>query len=104
MAGFCNRTRVGRATLAFARSFAGSVTRVLHVLWLQITGCFFLLFALTCGGGAMRAYRDYAAGKTTIGHPLLIGGVAVLFAYFAISSFARARHKESAHRQKARTA
>ena len=40
----------------------GSVGQVLHVLWLEVTGCLFLVLALVGGGAAVREYHRYAAG------------------------------------------
>jgi hypothetical protein len=47
---------------------AGSVTlrsigRVLHVLWLEVTGLFFLVLALVGAAAAAREYHRHAAGN-----------------------------------------
>ncbi len=88
-----NHSRIARAGMAFGRNFLSSIARVLHILWLQITGCFFALFAVVCGSAAFREYRDYTGGKTPLNHVLLIGAVAATFAYFAITSFLHARRR-----------
>jgi len=88
-----NHSRVARAGMAFARSFLSSISRVLHILWLQITGCFFALFALVCANATLREYRGYTTGKALATHVWLLGSVAALFAYFAITSFLHARRR-----------
>jgi hypothetical protein len=40
---------------------ARSVQRTTHILWLEVTGLFFLLFALVCGGEGWREYRLHQA-------------------------------------------
>jgi len=77
---------------------AGSVTlrsigRVLHILWLEVTGLFFLVLALVGGGAAVREYHRHAAGTGSVAKMLLATAFAVLFAYFGVSSFWRSRKK-----------
>lgn len=88
-----NHSRIARAAMAFGRNFLSSVSHAAHILWLQITGCFFALFAMACGSAALREYRGYAAGKTPISHVWLTASLAVLFTYFAVSSFLHARRR-----------
>ena len=68
--------------------------RLSGVLWLEITGVFFGLFALSAGVGAWRLrnqwHRD-AVNPDGHTHLLLTIAVALLFGYFCITSFVRAR-------------
>src|SRR5664280_1666365 len=57
------RSRTGRALLAAIRATARSFGRVLHQLWLEVTGFMFLAIA---GVGAMAGMREY--GKYQSGH------------------------------------
>ncbi len=77
---------------------AGSVTlrsigRVLHILWLEVTGLFFLVLALVGAGAAVREYHRHAAGTGPVAKMLLATAFALLFAYFGVSSFWRSRKK-----------
>lgn len=77
---------------------AGSVTarsfgRVLHTLWLEVTGLFFLVLALVGVGAAIREYHRHAAGSAGTGKIFLASGFALLFLYFGVSSFWNSRKK-----------
>lgn len=71
-----------------------STARVLHVLWLEVTGLFFLMLALVGGAAALREYHRHLAGTSSMGKVWLASGFAVLFAYFGVSSFVRSRGKK----------
>jgi len=101
---FCGATRIGRAILGFLRHFFGSIARAIHILSLQIVGCFFALFAMFCWNAAVLEYRHYSLGQAALNKVLLTSFLALLFTYFAVSSFARAKRKELAHKAKQRTA
>ena len=68
-----------------------SLTRVLHVLWLEVTGLLFLVLALVGASAAIREYRRLSAGAGSVGKMVLAGAFALLFAYFGVSSFWRSR-------------
>ena len=70
-----------------------SVSRVLHVLWLEVTGLLFLVLALVGGGAAVREYHRHAIGTAGTGKMLLGGSFALTFLYFGVSSFSRSRRK-----------
>jgi hypothetical protein len=70
-----------------------SIGRVLHVLWLEVTGLLFLFLAVVGGGAAIRQYHRYQAGTAGIGKVLLAAGFALIFAYFGLSSFWKSRKK-----------
>src|SRR6267142_6778030 len=63
VANMVQRSRTGRAVLAGARAIARSFGRVLHQLWLEVTGFTFLAIA---GIGALAGFREY--GKYQSGH------------------------------------
>jgi hypothetical protein len=89
-------TRGGRfasAALAGARATLASFAHTLHLFLLQTTGLFFAVFAAIGGVAAIREYQKYAAGQATAGRIALAAGFAVVFAYFAVSSFVRASRK-----------
>lgn len=77
----------GRVTL---RSFG----RVLHQLWLEVTGFVFLVMA---GIGAIafsREYNKYLAGKTGPGRVAIAACFCLIFGYFGLSSFWRVRRRK----------
>ena len=70
-----------------------SISRVLHVLWLEVAGLLFLFLAFVGGGAAVRQYHRYQAGTSGWGKVLLAAAFALVFAYFGVSSFWRSRKK-----------
>jgi hypothetical protein len=90
-----HRTGKNRWVRAFYKAghvTASNVSRVMHVLWLEITGLLFLLLALLGAGAAVREYR-HGTGSGP-GKMLLAASFAVIFTYFAASSFWRAQRKK----------
>ena len=66
---------------------------MLSLLWLQVTGFFFLALALLGGAALWDEYPKYRAGKVSGERLLLAAGFMLLFAYFGVSSFWRVRKK-----------
>ncbi len=89
------RSRWIRGALAGGRAFLASVFRAINILWLQITGVFFLLFALVGGVACWKEYRAWTVGKIGPGRALLALCFSLMFTWFAVSSFWRARRKIS---------
>jgi hypothetical protein len=91
------RSRGLAATLSGARATARTLRRVLHQLWLEVTGFTFLALS---GIGALAGLREYA--KYQSGHAagpgrlILAACFTVSFAWFGLSSFWRARRKRKA--------
>lgn len=90
----------GRALAEGSRRFgvavASPVRRLSKVLWLEFTGVFFGLFALSAAVGAWRlrnSFRHPAAGDPARAHLLLALGIAIVFTYFCVSSFVRAARR-----------
>ncbi len=85
------QSRVGGALLSGARAAAATFGRVLHILWLEVTGFVFLAIAAIGGFAAEREYRKYAAGQ--VGPTRLVTAIlfTLLFVWFGITSFWRAR-------------
>jgi hypothetical protein len=81
-----------RGAKAFGQALLGPFTHAGGVLWLEITGLFFALFALFF---VQSVYRVHTAWRTGAEHThlLLYGAMAVAFAWFSVSSFARAYRK-----------
>jgi hypothetical protein len=93
-ANMVERSRTGRALLAGIRATASSFGRVLHQLWLEVTGFTFLAIA---GIGALAGLREY--GKYQSGHAAGPGRLVlavcftVSFIWFGLSSFWRVRKR-----------
>jgi len=87
------RNRIVTAFLQGCRVTLESFARVLHLLWLEISGFFFLAFAGIGALALIREYPKYQEGK--IGPAKLMAAVCflLLFAYFGVSSFWRVRKK-----------
>jgi len=71
--------------------------RLSGVLWLEVTGVFFAIFALFAAGSVWRLHSEWHAGVAHPGaHRDLAGAVIMfaLFGYFCVSSFVRARRRE----------
>jgi hypothetical protein len=90
--------QAGRQRTLAALAQAGRVTlnssrRALHLLWLEVTGFFFLSLAAIGGFALVREYPKYEAGKVSGLRLLAAGCFLLLFAYFGVSSFWRARKK-----------
>ena len=87
--------RLVRATIQGGRVTLASLSRVLHVLWLEITGFFFLAFAAVGGIALVHEYPKYHAGKVGIGKLVAAACFLVLFTYFGITSFWRVHRKSN---------
>lgn len=78
--------QAGRVTLR-------SSTRALHLLWLEVTGFFFLALAAIGGAALVREYPKYQAGQAGGLRLVAAACFLLLFAYFGVSSFWRTRKK-----------
>lgn len=92
-----SRHRAVRGGVAAARSVGKATARVTRILWLEVTGLFFAVFALMGVGAAWRQWDKIRTGQSSA--PMSHVGVALafsaMFVYFSLSSFWRAR-RESA--------
>jgi len=84
------RSRTGAALLKGLRATATSFGRVLHQLWLEVTGFTFLAIA---GIGAIAGFREYGkyhAGQASgPGRLILAVGFTLAFTWFGLTSFWR---------------
>ena len=88
------RSRMLHALYGAVQNAGRTFVRIGHLLWLQITGLFFLVFALGFIGRMPRAYDNYHSGRESAGHLGLLVVMTVLFAWFGVSSFWRARRRQ----------
>ncbi len=82
-----------RAVLHAGQTTARSFGRVLHQLWLEVTGFVFLALAGIGGVALSREYVKYQAGKTGPGRLVVAVCFCLTFGYFGLSSFWRVRRK-----------
>ena len=83
---------VKRGAKAFGQAFLGPFTHAGSVLWLEITGLFFALFALFFAQSVYRLHAAWRQGPEHT-HLLLYCALTVAFAWFSVSSFLRAYRK-----------
>jgi len=70
-----------------------STTRLLHILWLEVTGLFFFALAFVGAAAAVREHHRHMAGSGSVAKMLLASGFAVMFTYFGLSSFWRSKKR-----------
>jgi hypothetical protein len=73
----------------FGEAVWGPFVRLSGVLWLEVTGVFFGIFALFAVGGTWKMAMNHDAPSHLIG----TAAMAALFGYFCISSFVRASRR-----------
>jgi hypothetical protein len=83
-----------RGAKAFGQAFLGPFTHAGSILWLEITGLFFALFALFFVQSVYRIRTAWWQGPEHA-HLLLYFALAVGFAWFSVSSFIRAYRKST---------
>ncbi len=81
---------VRREGKRFGQAIWGPVARASGVLWLELTGVFFGLFALTAAIELYRHHADFAATGSARQHVWFAAGMLVVFGWFTVSSFVRA--------------
>lgn len=90
---------VARGSKRFGQAVWGPLAHIGGVLWLEITGLFFALFAFFFGQNTYRLRSAYAGGAEKT-HFLVYSGLTLLFIYFTLSSFFKARQREKKKRKK----
>ena len=91
------RTRTGAAVFRAVQSTALSFGRVLHQLFLEVTGFTFLAIAAIGAIALFREYGKYHAGLTPgPGRFVLAVCFTLSFAWFGLSSFWRVRRRRKA--------
>jgi Flp pilus assembly protein TadB len=73
----------------FGEAMWGPFVKLSGVLWLEVTGVFFGIFAVFALGGTWKMAMNHDAPSHLIG----TAAMAVLFGYFCVSSFVRASRR-----------
>jgi len=89
-AGQSRWVRAGYSALQVTWQHCG---RVLRQLWLEITGVFFLFFAVAGGVACRREFLKWQEGAMGPGRMLVAGSFAIVFLWFGLSSFWRTRNR-----------
>ncbi len=87
--------RLLRAVQSAVSGFAGPLRKVLHVLFLEVSGLIFLFISLGVISAFLREYRKYAMHETGVERVIVTAAVGAMFFYFGVSSFWRARRRRS---------
>jgi hypothetical protein len=88
-----------RGAKAFGQAVLGPFTHAGSILWLEITGLFFALFALFFVQSVYRVHTAWRQGPEH-NHLLLYCVLAIGFGWFSVSSFIRAYRKTNAQSRK----
>lgn len=86
-----------RGSRRFGEAVWGPFVRLSGVLWLEVSGVFFGIFALMAVGYLWKMRGVWHSSAANVeGHRGVMGAVAmlVLFGYFCVSNFVRARQRE----------
>ena len=92
------KTRQGRLANAVFRGLqatARSFLRVLHLLFLEVTGALFLWIALVGGIACWREYQNMQAHPEFRYKFVVAAGFTAMFLWFGVSSFWRARRRKN---------
>lgn len=88
------RSRSYGAILSAVRATWAHFAKVLHQLWLEITGFVFLAFAGVGVVALVRQYSAYRAGHGATGHMLAAAVFTLVFGWFGTTSFWRVHRKK----------
>jgi hypothetical protein len=83
--------RVLRAAFSAAETTLGSFGRVFRVLFHEVTAFFFVIFAVIGAFAFVREYRAWVAGKVGPGKVVIAILFTLMFGWFGVSSFWKAK-------------
>jgi hypothetical protein len=81
------RNRTLGAAMNGAKITGKHVGRVASVLWLEVTGFVFLAIGVIAGLAGFREFHRYQTGEIGVNRVVLAAAIALMFAWFGISSF-----------------
>ena len=84
-------SRTYKAVLSGVRATVGHFAAVVRQLWHEITGFIFLAFAAFGGLALVKEYLVYHRGGVGPNRMAVAAGFALVFGWFGVSSFWRAR-------------
>ncbi len=87
------RSRIVRGVSRAVSTTGRALGRVLHQLWLEVTGFIFLVMAASGGAASAHEYAKFHAGKAGFGRVMAASCFTLAFAWFGVSSFWRVWRK-----------
>jgi hypothetical protein len=88
------RTRTYTAVLSGARATLSHFAGVARQLWLEVTGFVFVAFAAVGLVEMIKEYAAYHAGRAAGSRVAAATGFTLMFGWFGVSSFFKARRKK----------
>ena len=88
---------LGRGGKRLGEVVWGPFVRLSGVLWLEVSGVFFGLFALIALGYLWKLRGAWHTGATSHRNLLGAAGMFALFGYFCVTNFVQARRRERRH-------
>lgn len=85
--------RLAKGLVAGGKTVVKSATRVANILFLQVVGFVFVVLGISFVYPALQAFHKYKAGLHGPGRAIMGSLFVVMFLYFGINSFWRARRK-----------
>jgi hypothetical protein len=86
-------SRTYGAVLNAAKATTSHFLGILRQLWLEVTGFVFVIFAGLGLVATVREYTAYHAGRGSPGHLAAAAGFCLMFSWFGVTSFWRARKR-----------
>jgi hypothetical protein len=87
------RSRTARALASAAGATGRAFGKVLHQLWLEVTGILFLLVAASGAVALAHEYTKYESGHAGLMRVVAAICFTLMFAWFGVSSFWRVKQK-----------
>ena len=87
------RSRTVRAAKGAVATTARAFGRVLHQLWLEVTGLVFMIVAISFAAATVKEYGKYHAGQIGLGRVAMAVLATALFVWFGMSSFWRVKKR-----------
>jgi len=88
------QTRTYGAVLSGVKTTLSHFAATLRQLWLEVTGFIFLAFATSGVIAIVREYTAYHAGRAAPSRVAAAAGFTLMFGWFGVSSFFRARKRK----------
>ena len=75
----------------FLQAFMPGVIKPLHILWNELIGFFFAVFAIVILGSLVKGIYDFKGDSESLGRLALMGFAFIVMAYYGLQSFFKAR-------------
>ncbi len=85
--------RLAKGVVAGGTAFAKATSRVANVLFLEVMGLIFVVMGIGFAGRAVAMYFQQAKSQNPQRDLIILTVLAIMFLYFGITSFWRARRK-----------